>query len=67
MVALVDFPVEWVEHQAVRAVLLYGYAVDALVVLVALLRVLVLTVLFRAVVRAVYNALMNYVTITSII
>ena len=48
VVALVDFPVERVEDQTVRAELLHGLPVDALVVLVTLLRVLELAVVLWA-------------------
>lgn len=48
LVALVDLADERVENQAVRAELLGGYAVDALVEFVALSGVFVLAVLWRA-------------------
>lgn len=49
LVALVDLPVQGIEHKTVRTQLLRSNPIVTLVVLIALLRVLELTVFLRAV------------------
>jgi len=63
VVALVDLAIQGIEHETVRTQLLRCHAVDAFVILVALLAVLVLAVLVRAIERGVCNVANDNTTV----